>query len=88
MAVRQDTIWDKFLKPIVTRLIDQEALAQLYKSIDWERESYNFRQPDLIYPTYYSSQNFHGIKYGYLNPSAAISYDPITHYALQKNTGG
>ncbi len=36
----------------------------------------------MAIPPYYSSQNFHGVKRGYLNPSAAVSYDPITQYVL------
>ncbi len=35
-----------------------------------------------MYPEYYSSQNFHGIKGGYLTPDAAVTYDPITQYLL------
>ncbi|HEY9908774.1 MAG TPA: class I SAM-dependent methyltransferase, partial [Thermosynechococcaceae cyanobacterium] len=38
--------------------------------------------PTLTYPAYYTSQNFHGIDRGYLNISAAVSYDPITQFAL------
>ena len=62
--------------------IDEEALGRLYQGIDWETAADRYRQPDLVYPEYYSSQNFHGIKGGYLNPSAAVSYDPITQYVL------
>ena len=85
MAVRQDTIWERFLSPIVRLFIDEEKLRQFYKSIDWEKESDRFRQQDLIYPEYYSSQNFHGIEQGYLNPGAAVSYDPITQYVIPPN---
>ena len=85
MAVRKDTIWERFLSPIVRSFIDEEKLRQLYKSIDWEAESDRFRTPHLIYPHYYSSQNFHGIEGGYLNPGASVSYDPITQYALPPN---
>ena len=85
MAVRKDTIWERFLSPIVRSFIDEEKLRQLYKSIDWEVESDRFRTPDLIYPHYYSSQNFHGIEGGYLNPGASVSYDPITQYVLPPN---
>lgn len=85
MAVRQNTLWERFLKPIVRSLIDEEKLRQFYESKDWEAESDRFRQPDLIYPHYYSSQNFHGIEGGYLNAGAAVSYDPITQYAVPPN---
>lgn len=86
MAVQDDTLFERFLAPIFNNfLIDREAIMQFYKSIDWEVESDRFRQPDLQYPTYYQSQNFHGIKNGYLNADAAVSYDPITQYVLPPN---
>jgi ubiquinone/menaquinone biosynthesis C-methylase UbiE len=82
MAVGKDTIFQGFLAPLMRLLIDEEALGRSYQGIDWETAADRYRQPDLVYPEYYSSQNFHGIKGGYLNPSAAISYDPITQYIL------
>lgn len=82
MAVGKDTIFERFLAPLMRLVIDQEALGRLYEGINWETAADRYRQPDLVYPEYYSSQNFHGIKGGYLNPSAAISYDPITQYVL------
>lgn len=85
MAVRKDTIWERFLSPIVGNFIDQEKLRQLYESIDWEAESDRIRNPNLIYPHYYSSQNFHGIEGGYMKPGAAVSYDPITQYVIAPN---
>ena len=85
MAVGKDTIWERFLSPIVRSLIDEEKLRQLYKSIDWQAESDRLCNHQVIYPHYYSSQNFHGIEGGYLNPSASVSYDPITQYVLPPN---
>jgi ubiquinone/menaquinone biosynthesis C-methylase UbiE len=83
MAVRKDTIFERFLAPVVkTFLIDQEGLRRFYESIDWQAASHRLSHPGLIYPNYYSSQNFHGIEKGYLNISAAVSYDSITQYAL------
>jgi ubiquinone/menaquinone biosynthesis C-methylase UbiE len=82
MAVGKDTIFERFLAPLMRLAIDQEALRRLYEGIDWETAADRYRQPDLVYPEYYSSQNFHGIKGGYLNPSAAVTYDPITQYVL------
>jgi ubiquinone/menaquinone biosynthesis C-methylase UbiE len=82
---RQDTIWERFLSPVVRLFIDEKALRQFYESVDWEGESDRIRNPNLTYPSYYSSQNFHGIEGGYLNPSAAVSYDPITQYVLPPN---
>jgi ubiquinone/menaquinone biosynthesis C-methylase UbiE len=85
MAVRQDTLWERFLKPIVRAFIDEDELQRLYKSKDWEAESDRVRSPNLTYPEYYRSQNFHGIEGGYLNAGAAVSYDPITQYVLPPN---
>jgi ubiquinone/menaquinone biosynthesis C-methylase UbiE len=85
MAVGKDTLWERFLAPVVRLLIDEKALQQFYESIDWEKESDRIRNPTLTYPSYYSSQNFHGIERGYLNPGAAVSYDPVTQYVLPPN---
>ncbi|MCC3417661.1 MAG: class I SAM-dependent methyltransferase [Microcoleus sp. PH2017_07_MST_O_A] len=82
MAVGKDTIFERFLSPLIRLAIDEQALKRLYEGIDWETAGDRHRQPDLVYPEYYSSQNFHGIEGGYLNPSAAVSYDPITQYVL------
>lgn len=85
MAVGKETIFERFLSPLIRLAIDEEAIGRFYQSIDWETAAGSYRQPDLVYPEYYSSQNFHGIKGGYLNPSAAVSYDPITQYVLPPN---
>ena len=85
MATGQDTLWEKFLQPLFGFLIDRDALKELSESIDWETQSDRLSNPDLVYPQYYSSQNFHGIKGGYLNSSAAVTYDPVTKHALPPN---
>jgi ubiquinone/menaquinone biosynthesis C-methylase UbiE len=85
MTVRQDTLWEKFFKPIFQLLIDEQPLQELYKSIDWKKESDRLSSPNLIYPHYYSSQNFHGIEGGYLTSGAAVSYDAVTQYVLPPN---
>jgi ubiquinone/menaquinone biosynthesis C-methylase UbiE len=85
MENRQDTIWDRFLSPVVRFFIDEKALKEYAESIDWDRESDRIRRADVETPSYYSSQNFHGIKGGYLNSGAAVSYDPITQYVLPPN---
>lgn len=82
---RQDTIWERFLSPVIRLLIDEEGLRRYYQSIDWQKEADRFRRTDVTIPSYYSSQNFHGIVSGYLNPGAAVSYDPITQYVLPPN---
>ena len=85
MAVGQDTIWERFLQPLFGFLIDGEALKELSESIDWEEGCDRLKSPDLVYPEYYTSQNFHGIEGGYLNSGAAVTYDPVTKHALPPN---
>ena len=81
----QDTLWERFLKPVFGLIMDKKALTELYESKDWQKESDALSQPNFIYPEYYRSQNFHGIEGGYLTIEAAISYDAITQYALPPN---
>ncbi|ERN40465.1 methylase involved in ubiquinone/menaquinone biosynthesis [Rubidibacter lacunae KORDI 51-2] len=85
MATGKDTLWDRFLKPIATTLIDGEAIHRQYAGWDWDAARDRFSRPDLEYPEYYRTQNFHGIAGGYLTADAAITYDPVTHYALPPN---
>ena len=85
MATGQDTLWEKFLQPVFGFLINSEELKELSDSIDWETESDRLKDPNLRYPEYYSSQNFHGITGGYLTSGAAVSYDPVTKHALPPN---
>ncbi len=82
MAVRQDTLWERFLSPLIQGLLDREQMIQLRDRIDWDRSNEYYRSPGFIYPDYYHTQNFHGIEGGYLTQTAAISYDPITQYVL------
>ncbi|MGQ9871858.1 class I SAM-dependent methyltransferase [Leptodesmis sp.] len=82
MAIRKDTIFERFLAPVLKLFVNLEELNQLYQSIDWQTVSQRLTNPAVIYPTYYSSQNFHGIEGGYLTTGAAVSYDAVTHYAL------
>jgi ubiquinone/menaquinone biosynthesis C-methylase UbiE len=83
----KETLWDRFLAPIVRTLIDENAIRQLELSIDWERDLPVLTDPTLVYPEYYRSANFHGIPGGYLTSGAAVSYDPITHYVLPPGEG-
>lgn len=85
MPIRQDTLWEQFLQPIVNILIDEEEIERSRNAIDWDKVADRFVPPDFVYPEYYRSQNFHGIEGGYLTVSAAITYDPITRYALPPN---
>jgi ubiquinone/menaquinone biosynthesis C-methylase UbiE len=85
MAVRENTIWERFLSPVARLLINEEELRRYSQSVDWEEESMRFRRDDVVIPAYYSSQNFHGVDKGYLNPGAAVSYDAVTQYVLPPN---
>lgn len=68
------------LKPILSTFIGADKL-QWFETVDWQQERDRFCQANLIYPHYYSSQNFHGITGGYLNAIAAITYDAVTAFA-------
>ncbi|HEY9658807.1 MAG TPA: class I SAM-dependent methyltransferase [Allocoleopsis sp.] len=72
------------LRSIMEVLIGKQN-QRLYDAINWQQESDRFRQPDLQYPSYYISQNFHGIAGGYLNAIAPITYDAITTLASPPN---
>ncbi|CEJ45684.1 class I SAM-dependent methyltransferase [Umezakia ovalisporum] len=85
MAKGKDTIWEKFLSPVFRLFIDEKGLRRYADSIDWEQESARWRRCDVITPSYYAEENFHGVEGGYLNSSAAVSYDPITQYVLVPN---
>ena len=85
MATAQDTLWEKFIQPIFGFLVDREALKELSESIDWADAEERLKNPDLVYPEYYLSQNFHGIEGGYLTTGAALTYDPVTKHALPPN---
>ncbi|MUG92868.1 methyltransferase domain-containing protein [Scytonema sp. UIC 10036] len=72
------------LKFIIRLLIGEDKL-RFYETVDWQSQSDRFRKTNLIYPQYYSSQNFHGIEGGYLNCVAAITYDIVTAFASPPN---
>lgn len=56
-----------------------------YNQLDWEKAIAPYQQSGLNYPDYYRLKNFHGIEDGYLNPIAAITYDPVTQIASPPN---
>lgn len=53
----------------------------MYQNLDWQQQSERFQQLAVNYPPYYSTQNFHGIEGGYLNPIAAVTYDVVSSFA-------
>ncbi|MDX2230308.1 MAG: class I SAM-dependent methyltransferase [Leptolyngbyaceae cyanobacterium bins.349] len=83
MPARTDTIFERFLAPLFqTFLMNQDELERFYKSLDWDAATTRLSDPALVYPDYYRQANFHGIQGGYLTIGAAVTYDPITQYAL------
>lgn len=83
-SISQNPIGQLVLTSMFRVLIGEDKL-RLFQRIDWDRESDRFRQPNLIYPHYYTSKNFHGIEGGYLNAIAAITYDGVTAFASPPN---
>ncbi|MGL5033403.1 MAG: class I SAM-dependent methyltransferase [Microcystaceae cyanobacterium] len=85
MKPQPQTLWDNLLKPLFqTFLIDDIALKKIEQEIDWEAGKEKFSRLKS-YPEYYQTQNFHGIKGGYLTQTAALTYDPITRHVLPPN---
>ena len=67
------------------RVLIGAANQRLYDTLDWRQACDRIQQADLIYPPYYSTQNFHGIEGGYLTSVAAVTYDAITGFASPPN---
>lgn len=70
-----------FVLRLLFRILIGNDRWQFFESLDWDTASDRFRQPNLEYPDYYSSQNFHGIAGGYLNAIAAMTYDTVAVFA-------
>jgi ubiquinone/menaquinone biosynthesis C-methylase UbiE len=85
MNHQQNKTFQQFLQPLFSLLIDENALKRLFNSIDWQRDCDRLTNPNLVYPDYYKSQNFHGITGGYLTSNAAVTYDAVTQYLLPPN---
>ncbi|MBD2101801.1 class I SAM-dependent methyltransferase [Leptolyngbya sp. FACHB-261] len=82
MATRKDTLWEQFLAPVFKLFIDPQEIHRVHERIDWPTVTAQIARPDLTYPDYYRTGNFHGIEGGYLTTDAALSYDPVTRYVL------
>lgn len=80
---KSDTLFEQFLAPLFrTFLLNEAEIRRVYEQTNWEAETQQLTNPQVKYPDYYRHANFHGIKGGYLTAGAAVSYDPITQYAL------
>ncbi|MGL5941613.1 MAG: class I SAM-dependent methyltransferase [Waterburya sp.] len=84
MAIDDNPILLFCLRLVVGLFIGQENL-RLYDTLDWEKTSDRCWSNNFTYPEYYTSKNFHGIKGGYLNPIAAVTYDAVTRFAAPPN---
>ncbi|MGB5710394.1 MAG: hypothetical protein WBM44_05740 [Waterburya sp.] len=76
MAISNNSSLFPVLRFFIGLLIGKENL-NLYDTVDWEKSSEFFETNDFVYPDYYISQDFHGIRGGYLNAIAPITYDAI-----------
>ena len=78
MSVLENPILLPIARSLVGALVGRENL-DLYDSADWEDKS------GYQYPEYYRTKNFHGIKGGYLNAIAPVTYDAVTRFAAPPN---
>lgn len=84
MSIQDNPILLSCLRLLLGLFIGEENL-RLYDTLDWKQASDRFLLKDFTYPKYYTSQNFHGIKDGYLNPIAPVTYDAVTRFAAPPN---
>jgi len=82
MSTQPKSLFEQFLAPLFSHLIDREAILRFRNSIEWEAATAALTNPQVSYPDYYLNSNFHGIQNGYLTVDAAVTYDPITQYVL------
>lgn len=94
MAIDDNPILLFCLRLLLGLFIGKENL-RLYDTLDWEQtserarrtllEADRFSSNNFTYPEYYTSKDFHGIKGGYLNPIAPVTYDAVTRLAARPN---
>ena len=84
MTIEDNPILLSCLRLLVGLFIGKEKL-RLYDTLDWQKGRDKFLAADLIYPEYYTSKNFHGIRGGYLNAIAPVTYDAVTRFAAPPN---
>ncbi|MEO0801503.1 MAG: class I SAM-dependent methyltransferase [Cyanobacteria bacterium J06642_2] len=86
MTETSNSLFDRFILPLLKVFpVDREALAGPYRQIDWQKQCHLLTDPTLEYPDYYRNTAFHGVEGGYLTSGAAVTYDPVTQYALPPN---
>jgi ubiquinone/menaquinone biosynthesis C-methylase UbiE len=84
VAIANNPILLSCLRLLLSLFIGKDNL-KLYDTLDWELSSDRFSVVDGNYPEYYTTQNFHGIPGGYLNPIAPVTYDAVTRLATPPN---
>ena len=73
-------LWQLCVKGFVRILIGADNQTQ-YDTYDWDAGCHALRNPDVTYPQYYCTPNFHGVDGGYLCKEAAVTYDAVTALA-------
>ena len=84
MAILENPVLLPFFRLVVGVFIGRDNL-KLYDTVDWQQARDRFIELDYKHPEYYSSKNFHGIKGGYLNEIAPVTYDAVTKFAAPPN---
>ncbi|GAB4533625.1 MAG: class I SAM-dependent methyltransferase [Pleurocapsa sp.] len=84
MPLAEKSILLSFFRLIFSIFVGKENLI-LYDTLDWEKEISLFSSCNFKYPEYYLGQDFHGIKGGYLNAIAPVTYDAVTRLAAPPN---
>ena len=82
MTILENPILLPVLRSLVGIFIGKDNL-RLYETVNWQHD--RFVNPDCNYPKYYQSKDFHGIKGGYLNAIAPVTYDAVTRFAAPPN---
>ena len=82
MIILENSLLLPVLRRLVSTFIGKDNL-RLYDTIDWQQNP--FGSSNYQYPEYYSSKSFHGIKGGYLNAIAPVTYDAVTRFAAPPN---
>lgn len=62
----------------------EEKIRRPFKAINWPQAVAEFQKADFEYPEYYL-RDFHGVPGGYLQPDAAVTYDPVTALIVMPN---
>ena len=84
MTILENPILFPLLRLMVGIFIGKDNL-KLYETVNWSKTSDRFAATDFEYPQYYRSQDFHGIKGGYLDAIAPVTYDAVTRFAAPPN---